>query len=53
MKKYYDKDGWEISPPITDKECIRRALYNSIDLCGLDKKQVQKLYVKYGGKLIT
>ena len=23
-KKYYDKDGWEISPPISDRECIYR-----------------------------
>ena len=27
-KKYYDKDGWEISPPISDRECIYRCLEN-------------------------
>ena len=21
-KKYYDEQGWEISPPISDRECI-------------------------------
>ena len=42
-KKYYDKDGWEISPPISDRECIYRCLENCEDLAGLDKKQVQRL----------
>ena len=51
-KKYYDDQGWEINPPISDRECIRQALHNSIDLCGLDKEQVKRLYVKYGGKQI-
>tara|TARA_R100001443_G_scaffold4918_1_gene13566 strand:- start:492 stop:656 length:165 start_codon:yes stop_codon:yes gene_type:complete len=51
-KKYYDEQGWEIMPPISDKECIRRSLYNSIDLCGLDKEQVKRLYLKYGGKKV-
>ena len=23
---HYDKDGWEISPPISDRECIYRCL---------------------------
>ena len=41
--KYYDKDGWEISPPISDRECIYRCLENCESLAGLDKKQVQKL----------
>ena len=49
-KKYYDDQGWEISPPISDRECIRLALQNSINLCGLDKEQVKRLYLKYGGK---
>ena len=42
-KKYYDKDGWEISPPISDRECIYRSLENCEDLAGLDRKQVQRL----------
>ena len=42
-KKYYDKDGWEISPPISDRECIYRCLENCINLAGLDKKQVMRL----------
>ena len=42
-KKYYDKDGWEISPPISDRECIYRCLENCELLAGLDKKQVQRL----------
>ena len=25
-KKYYDEQGWEISPPISDRECIYRCL---------------------------
>ena len=27
-KKYYDEQGWEISPPISDRECIYRCLEN-------------------------
>jgi len=42
-KKYYDKDGWEISAPISDRECIYRCLENCEQLSGLDKKQVQRL----------
>ena len=42
-KKYYDKDGWEISPPISDRECIYLCLENCESLAGLDKKQVQRL----------
>ena len=42
-KKYYDKDGWEISPPISDRECIYRCLENCESLAGLDKKQVSRL----------
>ena len=42
-KKYYDKDGWEISAPISDRECIYRCLKNCINLAGLDKVQVMRL----------
>ena len=42
-KKYYDEQGWEISPPISDRECIYRGLENCESLAGLDKKQVQRL----------
>ena len=42
-KKYYDDQGWEIAPPISDRECIYRCLENCQQLAGLDKKQVQRL----------
>jgi len=42
-KKYYDDQGWEIAPPISDRECIYRCLENCEYLAGLDKKQVQRL----------
>ena len=42
-KKYYDEQGWEIAPPISDRECIYRCLENCQALAGLDKKQVQRL----------
>ena len=42
-KKYYDDQGWEISPPISDRECIYRCLENCQSLAGLDKKQVLRL----------
>ena len=42
-KKYYDEQGWEIAPPISDRECIFRCLENCQSLAGLDKKQVQRL----------
>ena len=45
-KKYYDEQGWEIAAPISDRECIRICLHNSIGLCGVDKEQVKKLYRK-------
>ena len=51
-KTYIDKDGWERRAPISDRECIRRCLYNCIDLSGLNKEQVKRLYKKYGGTLI-
>ena len=42
-KKYYDEQGWEIAPPISDRECIFRCLENCQALAGLDKKQVQRV----------
>ena len=42
-KKYYDEQGWEISAPISDRECIYRSLENCQILAGLDKKQVMRL----------
>ena len=42
-KKYYDEQGWEISAPISDRECIYRSLENCQNLAGLDKKQVMRL----------
>ena len=51
-KTYIDKDGWERRAPISYRECIRRCLYNSIYLSGLDKEQVKKLYQKFGGEKI-
>ncbi len=51
-KTYINKDGWTQYGPMSDRECIRQALHNSIDLCGLDKDQVKRLYVKYGGKAV-
>ena len=43
QKKYYDDQGWEISAPISDRECIYKCLDNCQDLAGLDKKQVMRL----------
>ena len=42
-KKYYDEQGWEISPPMSDRECIYRCLENCEHLAGLDRKQVARL----------
>ena len=42
-KKYYDEQGWEISAPITDRECIYKCLDNCRALAGLDRKQVARL----------
>ena len=42
-KKYYDEQGWEIAPPISDRECIYKCLENCEELSGLDKKQVSRL----------
>ena len=46
-KKYYDKDGWEIDAPISDRECIYKALDNARELAGLDRKQVQRLMKQF------
>tara|TARA_B100001250_G_C19475090_1_gene646228 strand:+ start:235 stop:426 length:192 start_codon:yes stop_codon:yes gene_type:complete len=51
-KTYIDKDGWEQRASISDRACIRKCLHNSINLAGLDKEQVKRLYIKYGGKEI-
>ena len=42
-KKYYDEQGWEIAPPMSDRECIYRCLENCQQLAGLDRKQVIRL----------
>jgi len=42
-KKYYDDQGWEINAPISDRECIYKALDNARQLAGLDRKQVARL----------
>ena len=42
-KKYYNEQGWEINPPMSDRECIYRCLENCQSLAGLDRKQVQRL----------
>tara|TARA_B100000131_G_scaffold256654_1_gene251433 strand:- start:80 stop:337 length:258 start_codon:yes stop_codon:yes gene_type:complete len=49
-KTIIDEHGWRQRAPISDRECIRICLHNSIGLCGLDKEQVKRLYRKYGGK---
>ena len=42
-KKHYNEQGWEISPPISDRECIYRCLENCKNLAGLDRLQVSRL----------
>ena len=42
-KKYYNEQGWEISPTISYRECIYRCLENCEELAGLDRKQVRRL----------
>ena len=42
-KKYYDEQGWEIAPPMSDRECIYRWGETCEQLAGLNKKQVQRL----------
>ena len=49
-KKYYDEQGWEIAPPISDRECIYRCLENCEQLAGLDKKQVRRLMEDFATK---
>ena len=49
-KKYYDEQGWEIAPPISDRECIYRCLENCEQLAGLDKKQVRRLMDDFAGR---
>tara|TARA_Y100001972_G_scaffold4091_1_gene4686 strand:- start:253 stop:468 length:216 start_codon:yes stop_codon:yes gene_type:complete len=51
-KTYIDDQGWRQRAPISDRACIRIALHNSINLCGLNKEQVKRLYIKYGGTKI-
>ena len=51
-KTIIDENGWRQRAPVSDRQCIREALFNSIGLCGLDKEQVKRLYRKYGGKKI-
>ena len=51
-KTIIDEHGWRQRAPISDRACIRIALENSRHLCGLDKNQVEKLIVKYGGKVL-
>ena len=42
-EKYYDDQGWEIRPPMSDRECIYRCLENCEVMAGLNRKQVQRL----------
>ena len=50
-KTIIDEHGWRQRAPVSDRECIRLCLHNSIGLAGVDKEQVKRLYVKFGGKL--
>ncbi len=52
-KTIIDEHGWRQRAPVSDRECIRLCLHNCINLAGLDKEQVKRLYVKYGGKELT
>ena len=49
-KKYYDEQGWEIAPPMSDRECIFRCLENCQQLAGLDRKQVSRLMEEFKTK---
>ena len=44
-KFYYPKgeQAFQERVPWTDEECILLALENSVNLCGLDKKQVERI----------
>ena len=46
-KKYYDDQGWEIAPPISDRECILKCLVNCEQLSGLDRNQVKRLIEEF------
>ena len=46
-KKYYDDQGLEIKPPISDRECIFRCLENCEKMDGLDRKQVARLMKEF------
>ena len=46
-KKYYDEQGWETSPPISDRECSYMCLANCEQLAGLDRKQVRRLMEEF------
>ena len=50
-KTIVDENGWRQRAPVSDRECIRQCLHNCINLAGLDKEQVKRLYIKYGGKI--
>ena len=52
-KTIINEHGWRQRAPVSDRECIRLCLHNCINLAGLDKEQVKRLYVKYGGKELT
>ena len=41
--EYSEDSGWSERVPWTDEEAILLSLENSIDLCGLDKKQVERI----------
>ena len=38
-----DANGFSVRPPISDRECIYKALDNARQLAGLDRKQVARL----------
>ena len=49
-KTIIDEHGWRQRAPVSDRECIRICLHNSINLCGVDKEQVKKLYINMEAK---
>lgn len=40
---HVDANGFSVRPPISDRECIYKALDNARQLAGLDRKQVARL----------
>ena len=38
-----DEHGWWQRDPISDKECILLCLRNCTQMCGVDKKQVERI----------